>query len=166
DFLANSGVALGASRGVVVDDRLRASVPGIYAAGDVAEHAWRALQLWEPAREQARVAGRNMAGGDVTYRPGAHYFATRLYDLDFASVGNIAPTDNTEPLVDFPRSTGRIAYRKVVVRQGRLVGALMLGEREERVRQRGRAFKRLIDEGIEIGAIRDRLLDPTFDHNG
>jgi NADPH-dependent 2,4-dienoyl-CoA reductase/sulfur reductase-like enzyme/pSer/pThr/pTyr-binding forkhead associated (FHA) protein len=166
DFLANSGVALGASRGIVVDDRLRGSVPGIYAAGDVAEHGGRTLQLWEPAREQARVAGRNMAGGDVAYRPGAHYFATRLYDLDFASVGNIAPADNVEPLVDFPRRTGRISYRKVVVKQGRLVGALMLGEREERVRQRGRAFKRLIDEGVEIGAIRDRLLDPNFDLNG
>jgi NADPH-dependent 2,4-dienoyl-CoA reductase/sulfur reductase-like enzyme/pSer/pThr/pTyr-binding forkhead associated (FHA) protein len=166
DFLANSGVSLGASRGVVVDERLRASIPGVYAAGDVAEHAGRTLQLWEPAREQARVAGCNMAGGDVAYRPGAHYFATRLYDLDFASVGSIASDASAEAIVDFPRRTGRISYRKVVIKNGRLVGALMLGEREERVRQRGRAFKRLIDGGIEIGAIRDRLLDPTFDLTG
>jgi pSer/pThr/pTyr-binding forkhead associated (FHA) protein len=107
-----------------------------------------------------------MAGGDVAYRPGAHYFATRLYDLDFASVGNIASEPNAEPIVDFPRQTGRISYRKIVVKNGRLVGALMLGEREERVRQRGRAFKRLIDGGIEIAPIRDRLLDPTFDLTG
>jgi pSer/pThr/pTyr-binding forkhead associated (FHA) protein len=166
DFLANSGVSLGASRGVVVDERLRASIPGVYAAGDVAEHAGRTLQLWEPAREQARVAGRNMAGGDDTYRPGAHYFATRLYDLDFASVGSIAADASAEPIVDFPRRTGRISYKKLVIKNGRLVGALMLGEREERVRQRGRAFKRLIDGGVEIGSIRDRLLDPTFDLTG
>jgi pSer/pThr/pTyr-binding forkhead associated (FHA) protein len=166
DFLANSGLTLGKSRGVVVDDKLRASLAGVYAAGDVAEHAGRTLQLWEPAREQARVAGHNMTGGDAAYRPGAHYFATRLYDLDFASVGSVGSDPSAEPIVDFPRRTGRISYRKVVIKNGRLVGALMLGEREERVRQRGRAFKRLIDEGIEIAAIRDRLLDPTFDLTG
>jgi NADPH-dependent 2,4-dienoyl-CoA reductase/sulfur reductase-like enzyme/pSer/pThr/pTyr-binding forkhead associated (FHA) protein len=166
DFLANSSVTLGKSRGIVVDDRLRASAPGVFAAGDVAEHGGRTLQLWEPAREQARVAGQNMTGRDLTYRPGAHYFATRLYDLDFASVGTVATDPAAEPLVDFPRKTGRISYRKILIKNGRLVGALMLGEREERVRQRGRAFKRLIDEGIEVATIRDRLLDPTFDLTG
>src|SRR5260221_14075334 len=158
DFLANSGVTLGKSRGIVVDERLRASAPGIFAAGDVAEHGGRTLQLWEPAREQARVAGHNMTGGDMISRPGAHYFATRLYDLDFASVGTVATDAGAESLIDFPKKTGRISYRKIVIKNGHLVGALMLGEREERVRQRGRAFKRLIDEGIEIASIRDRLL--------
>jgi NADPH-dependent 2,4-dienoyl-CoA reductase/sulfur reductase-like enzyme len=165
DFLASSGIALGKSRGIVVDDHLRASLPGVFAAGDVAEHQGRALQLWEPARQQARVAAHNMTGRDLTYQPGAHYLATRLYDLDFASVGDVTSA-GAEPIVDFPRRTGRISYRKVLVKDGRLIGALMIGEREERVRQRGRTFKRFIDEGIDVSSIKEKLLDPAFDLNG
>jgi NADPH-dependent 2,4-dienoyl-CoA reductase/sulfur reductase-like enzyme len=165
DFLQNSGLALGRSRGVVVDDHLRASQASVFAAGDVVEHQGRTLQLWEPARQQARVAAFNMTGGDLAYRPGAHYLATRLYDLDFASVGDVT-SDRAEPIVDFPRKTGRISYRKVLVKDGRLIGALMIGEKEERVRQRGRTFKRFIDEGIDVTSIKDRLLDPAFDLNG
>jgi len=165
DFLQSSGLALGKSRGIVVDDHLRGSLPDVFAAGDVAEHKGRTLQLWEPARQQARVAAHNMTGGNVTYNPGAHYLATRLYDLDFASVGDVTIAD-AEPIVDFPRRTGRISYRKVLVKEGRLIGALMIGEREERVRQRGRTFKRFIDEGIDVSSIKDKLLDAAFDLNG
>jgi len=46
-----------------------------------------------------------------------------------------------------------------------LIGALMLGEREERVRQRGRLWKRFIDERIDISSIVNKLLDPSFDPN-
>ena len=46
------------------------------------------------------------------------------------------------------------------------IGALMIGEREERVRQRGRTFKRFIDEGIDVSSIKDKLLDAAFDLNG
>jgi len=165
DFLQNSGLALGKTRGIVVDDHLRASLPNVFAAGDVAEHQGRTLQLWEPARQQARVAAHNMSGGNLTYQPGAHYLATRLYDLDFASVGDVT-SERAEPIVDFPRRTGRISYRKVLVKDGRLIGALMIGEREERVRQRGRTFKRFIDEGIDVRSIKDKLLDSGFDLNG
>jgi pSer/pThr/pTyr-binding forkhead associated (FHA) protein len=149
----------------VVDDHLRASQPGVFGAGDVVEHQGRTLQLWEPARQQARIAAFNMTGGDIAYQPGAHYLATRLYDLDFASVGDVT-NDRAEAIIDFPRKTGRISYRKVLVKDGRMIGALMIGEKEERVRQRGRTFKRFIDEGIDVGSIKDKLLDPAFDLNG
>ncbi|HKQ68018.1 MAG TPA: FAD-dependent oxidoreductase, partial [Polyangiaceae bacterium] len=166
DCLQGSGVALGKNGAVVVDDCLRASMPGVFAAGDVAEHRGRSLQLWEPARAEGRIAGFNMTGQSLAYQPGSHYFATRLYDLDFASVGSLGSDPLARPFVDFPRRTGRISYRKVLIKNGRLVGAVMLGEREERVRQRGRAFKKLIDEGIEVEAIQDKLLDPSFDLGG
>ena len=58
-----------------------------------------------------------------------HYFATRLFDLDFARLGRIERAPGREELIDFPRGTGQIAYRKLVIEDGRLVGALMIGER-------------------------------------
>ena len=179
DFLAGSGVTLGARGGVVVDDRLQSSAPRIFAAGDVAELAGRLSQKWEPARVQGQIAALNMAGGDHRYAPGVEYFATRLYDLDFASVGAIGgaeagadgdrrsgPAAPIEELCEKPRNTGRIAYRKLLLQGGKLVGALMLGEREERVRQRGTLYKRLIDEAVDVSAVKAELLDPTFDLRG
>src|SRR5262249_47347417 len=141
----------------------------VYAAGDIAEFSGRLLQLWEPARHQGRIAAVNMTGGDAAYSPGVHYMATRLYDLDFASLGTTSlpiSTPGAEEIVDYPKRTGSISYRKLVLQSGKLVGALLLGEREEKVRARGRAFKRLIDEGRDISAIKGLLLDPSFDIAG
>lgn len=71
DFLRGSGVKIGT--GVIVDDRLRTSVPGIFAAGDCAElydENTREVRInfgWRSAIKQGRLAGENMAGGGKRY---------------------------------------------------------------------------------------------------
>src|SRR5450432_1915342 len=114
EFLANTGIQLSQNGAVAVDQRMQSSVAGVWAAGDVASVAGEWLALWEPARLQARVAAQNMRGGRAEHRPGAHYFATRLFDLDFARIGQIERREGTSELIDFPRGTGQIAYRKLV----------------------------------------------------
>lgn len=159
-----SGIKVGANGGVEVDAQMRTSVPNIYAAGDVAAHQGKLLQLWEPARHQARVAAANILGRPEKWAPGVHYMATRLYDLDCASIGAVAQTvPGAEELVDFPQRTGRISYRKLVIKDNRVIGALMFGEKEARVRRFGRALKRLVDAQADISKIRGELLDPAFD---
>lgn len=149
-----------------VDRTLSTSAPGVWAAGDVASVEGEQLGLWEPARHQGRVAAANMCGAAEQYRPGAHYFATRLFDLDFARVGDISETADSRALVDFPRGTGHIAYRKLVVQNGRVKGALLLGERQARVRGIGRGLKRLLDAQTDVASVAERLLDPSFDVAG
>ena len=151
---------------VKVDDTLASSAPGIWAAGDVANVAGEQLGLWAPARAQGRVAAANMCGQREQYRPGAHYFATRLFDLDFARVGDIADGPGRTPLVDLPRGTGHIAYRKLVLEGGRVRGVLLIGERQAKVRAVGRGLKRLIDTGADVSAVAGRLLEPSFDVAG
>jgi NADPH-dependent 2,4-dienoyl-CoA reductase/sulfur reductase-like enzyme/pSer/pThr/pTyr-binding forkhead associated (FHA) protein len=166
-FLTGSGIAV--DRGVTVDDRMQTSVNAIYAAGDVAEvfdealGARRSIGLWEVAGLQARVAARNMAGGDEPYRLGAVYHATRLFDLDFAAVGDQSARPADDVRIDFPRGKGRIAYRKLILRDGVVAGACMLGSRSERVRLRGRALQRLATERVDVTSVADRLLDSAFD---
>ena len=166
EFLQDSGIEIakdekrGTLLGVTVDKNMRTNVPNVYAGGDVIN---RTLGLWEPARLQGRVAGRNMVGGEESYEAGEHYFATRLYDLDFASVGSITEKPGDKVLIDFPRGSGRIAYRKLVIRENRLVGALMLGQRKENVRKYGLFYKQLIERKLDIAAVADRLLDSSFD---
>lgn len=71
DYLKGSGVKVGT--GVIVDDRLRTSVPGIFAAGDCAElydEKTREVRInfgWRSAIRQGRLAGENMAGGGKRY---------------------------------------------------------------------------------------------------
>jgi NADPH-dependent 2,4-dienoyl-CoA reductase/sulfur reductase-like enzyme len=71
DYLKGSGVKVGT--GVIVDERLRTSVPGIFAAGDCAElydEKTREVRInfgWRSAIKQGRLAGENMAGGGKRY---------------------------------------------------------------------------------------------------
>ena len=163
EFLANTGLTLAPNGAVAVDSRLRSSVPNVWAAGDVANVAGEWLALWEPARLQARAAAQNMRGANVEHRPGAHYFATRLFDLDFARIGKIERHEGSQEIIDLPRGTGQIAYRKLVFSGGVLCGALMIGERALRVRAIGRNMKRLIDAAVDVSEIKHRLLDAGFD---
>ncbi|MGH9266630.1 MAG: FAD-dependent oxidoreductase, partial [Acidimicrobiales bacterium] len=170
EFLEGSGVAM--NRGVPVDEHMATNLPNVYAGGDIAEvmdpasRRTRILGLWEPARHHGRVAGINMAGGSETWHMEVGYNATRLYDLDLAAVGESIEKPGDEVAVDFPRTGGRISYRKLVFRSGKLAGGLLLGQRKERVRQRGRLLRKVIAAGAEVSSVRDLLLDPFFDLAG
>ena len=56
----DAGLEVG--RGVLVDDNLRASAPGVWAVGECAEHRGTVYGLWAPVLEQARAAGAAIAG--------------------------------------------------------------------------------------------------------
>ena len=71
-----AGLPVGASGGLVVDERQRTTDPDIYAVGDAVETVQLVtgkptrIPLAGPANKQGRVAGANAAGGDLTF-PGA-----------------------------------------------------------------------------------------------
>ncbi|MFI7315755.1 NAD(P)/FAD-dependent oxidoreductase [Streptomyces venezuelae] len=122
-------------RGVVVDDLLRTSDPRIRAVGDCAEHAGRVYGLATPAVEQADTLAAALGhtpDDEAAPRP---YTGTRTLTrltlpgpgpLDLAAFGDPEPRpdDDVVQLADATRGT----YRKVVVRGGRLVGGVLLGE--------------------------------------
>ena len=166
ELLEHSGVAREPNGAVKVNTSLATSAPGVWAAGDVASVDGEQLGLWQPARNQARVAAINMCGGQEQYLPGVHYFATRLFDLDFARLGEIDDAPGRTALIDFPRGTGHIAYRKLVIEGGRVKGALLIGEKQARVRTIGRGVKHLIDSGADVSTVSAQLLDPSFDVAG
>jgi len=165
EFLRGGPITLTPSGAILVDDEMRTPVPNVFAAGDVAAVNGKLLQLWEPARVQGRVAADNARGGKSKWAPGAFYMATRLYDLDFAGAGDVDPPD-TETIVDFPQKTGKISYRKLWLKSGKLVSFMLIGERAEQVRKKGRLYKRLIDETVDVSSIKQRLLERAFDLAG
>ncbi|MEU9589524.1 NAD(P)/FAD-dependent oxidoreductase [Streptomyces sp. NPDC048219] len=119
------------ARGVVVDDELRTSDPRIRAVGDCAEHAGTVYGLAAPALEQAGALAALLAGDRAARYTGTRSL-TRLTltgpdsPFDLAAFGETDPRpgDDVVQLADATRGT----YRKVVVRDDRLVGGVLVGE--------------------------------------
>ncbi|MCQ9180348.1 FAD-dependent oxidoreductase [Streptomyces sp. IBSBF 2953] len=123
-----AGIAV--HKGVLVDDRLLTSDPHIRAVGDCAQHDGTVYGLAAPALEQADVLAASLAGD-----PDARYTGTRALTrltlagnsaFDLAAFGETEPRpgDDVVQLADATRGT----YRKVVVRDDRLVGGVLVGE--------------------------------------
>ncbi|CAL9554207.1 MULTISPECIES: NAD(P)/FAD-dependent oxidoreductase [Streptomyces] len=122
---------LDVAKGVVVDDELRTSDPYVHAIGDCVQHAGTVYGLATPALEQADALAALLAG-DTTSRYTGTRSLTRLtltgpdspFDLAAFGETEVLPGDDVVQLADATRGT----YRKVVVRDDRLVGGVLVGE--------------------------------------
>ncbi len=151
---------LAVNRGIAVDSRLRTTAEGIYAAGDCAEFEGRVYGILPAAWEQARAAAQNMAGQETLYSGTIPSTTLKVVGVDLTSIGEVQPTG--DGFVELRRSepeAGR--YVKLVLREGRLVGAILLGER-----RRVRLFNRLIAKQADVSAYAERLLEPDFEPSG
>ncbi|MFI6508881.1 FAD-dependent oxidoreductase [Streptosporangium sp. NPDC050855] len=117
------------ARGIVVDDEMRTDDPSIFAIGECAEHRGRVYGLVAPAWEQAAVVADLVTGTDKTARYRGSRLVTRLKarSVELAAMGETHLTEDDAEVVRFShRATG--TYRKLVIRDGRLVGVILLGE--------------------------------------
>jgi nitrite reductase (NADH) large subunit len=114
------------NRGIVVDDHLQAGAPGIFALGECAEHRGICYGLVEPAYEQAHVLARHLAGRASTY--GGSVVATNLKvsGVSVFSAGDFIGADGSESIVLNDASGG--TYKKLVLSDGRLTGAVLVGD--------------------------------------
>ncbi|MEV6592882.1 NAD(P)/FAD-dependent oxidoreductase [Streptomyces acidicola] len=129
---------LAVHKGVLVDDELRTSDPRIRAIGDCTQHDGQVYGLATPALEQADVLAELLAaergagaGADAAARYTGTRALTRLtlaggdfFDLAAFGEPDPRPGDDVVQLADATRGT----YRKVVVRDDRLVGGVLVGE--------------------------------------
>jgi len=114
------------ANGVIVNEYLEASLPGIYAAGDIAFFPYQALgkqtrvEHWDNALNQGKWAGRNMAGArePYTYMP---YFFSDLFEFGYEAVGEVDA--RLETFADWQKEndTGVIYYLK----DNKVRGAMM-----------------------------------------
>jgi assimilatory nitrate reductase electron transfer subunit len=125
DLAEQTGLAV--DRGILVDDRLRTSDPRVFAIGDCAQHDGIVAGLVAPAWDQARVVADIVTGAQPLARYARRPVVTRLKaaGIDLAAMGDA--TDNDGEVVTFT-DPARGTYAKLVVRQDRLAGAIMLGD--------------------------------------
>lgn len=125
--LGGTGVILG--QGVVVDGHMATSLPGVYAAGDVAEPLEVLQQrhlpstIWPSAAEGGRVAGLNMAGVPATFSGALRMNSVEILGVRVISAGLWEGGDAYTSL-----DAERPLYRKLICAGGRLDGFLLLGD--------------------------------------
>ncbi len=132
ELAAEAGIATG--QGIVVDRYQQTSLPDVYAAGDVCqvkdELAGRAVipGRWDTAVEQGRVAGYNMAGGKRVVNEYIAMHAGQYGPLPVVTLGLGNAKPDREYRIYTLAQPERGLYRRLVFQNGRLVGAIFLGD--------------------------------------
>jgi len=84
-------------RGILVDGALRTSAPGVWAAGDCAEHpGGRITGLWHAAEHQGRLAARSMAGDEIAFDDPPFRLKTDVFGGTWFSAGRIDGDESPE----------------------------------------------------------------------
>jgi nitrite reductase (NADH) large subunit len=120
----DAGIA--ANRGIVVDDCLQTGAADIFALGECAEHRGICYGLVEPAYEQARVLARHLAGGAVNYAGSVVATNLKVSGVSVFSAGDFMGAEGSEAIVLSDARGG--TYKKLVIAQGRLTGAVLIGD--------------------------------------
>ena len=114
------------NRGIVVDDVLQTNADGIFALGECAEHRGICHGLVEPAYEQARVLARHLAGRDAAYQGSVVATNLKVSGVSVFSAGDFIGAEGSESIVLSDLRRG--AYKKLVISEGRLSGAVLIGD--------------------------------------
>jgi nitrite reductase [NAD(P)H] large subunit len=120
---------LAADQGLVVDDRLRTSHPEIFAAGDSIQHRGKVYGIIPASFDQARTAAYNMLGQEKKYEGTVPANTLKVAGLYVTSLGLVNPEgQGYEEIRKFSKEEG--VYKKVVLQDGALVGAVWMGTKK------------------------------------
>src|SRR6266581_1869424 len=144
-----AGIAV--NRGIVVDDHLQTAAPDVFAIGECAEHRGICYGLVEPAYEQARVLARHLAGRTAAYSGSVVATNLKVSGVSVFSAGDFMGADGSEAIVlnDVRHGT----YKKLVISDGRLIGAVLVGDVGDAL-----WYLELIRSGESIAGIRNRMM--------
>jgi len=152
---------LNVNRGIAVDEFLRTSDPDIYALGDVCEFRGIVWAMIPPALDEAKVAASRMLGLE-----GSNYSGTipsntlKVVGFDLTSIGTVRSA-HEPPEPDYEEfkalSQDGTIYKKFVVKDGRLIGAILLGTKKDSLK-----VAKMIKDGTSVEDFKQHLSDPAF----
>ena len=143
---------LDVNRGIVVADNLSTTDPDIFAIGECVEHRGLCFGLVAPIWDMAKVCAHHLAGGEtLLFAPQASSTRLKITGIDVFSAGSLnAGEDEDEVLLQDAR---RRAYRKLVLRDGRVVGTVLYGDVTD-----GAWYFDLIRKGTDVSDLADRMI--------
>ena len=160
-FLKESGVEV--NRGIVVNAIMQTSADDIFAAGDVAEatdffsEQKNPMPIWPDAYIQGDIAGTAMAGGSKEYEGGLAMNSIEFFKVSTISMGITNPHNPSEYEIHAYQDIQNYQYRKIVLQNNRLVGAVLVGSVD-----RAGILAGLIKEKIDMTPFKESLLLPDF----
>ncbi|MBD0379998.1 nitrite reductase large subunit NirB [Paenibacillus sedimenti] len=125
---ADSGIET--NRAIVVNDYMETNVPGVYAVGECAEHRGMVYGLVAPLYEQGKVLAKRICGAETEGYPGSIlYSQLKVSGVEVFSAGEIRDAEITTSVkaIDGIRNT----YKKIAVRDNKIVGAVLFGDSSE-----------------------------------
>ncbi len=144
---------LDVNRGIIVDDFMATSEPGIFAVGECIEHHGQTFGLVGPLWEQARVCAGALCGDlPEPYVAPVPHTSLKVTGVDVFSAGVLEARDDGDDELTV-RDAGSRQYKKLIVRDGRLAGAILYGEITD-----GPWFVELMESKRDIAPLRDSLI--------
>jgi NAD(P)H-nitrite reductase large subunit len=159
DLAKDAGITT--DRGIVVNDRMETSVENIYSAGDCAQGPEIVTGMTMPipvipvASTQGMVAGNNMAGKRHSYRGGLALNSMQFGGVQIVSYGFIKDERDGEVLKSV--DPARKIYKKVIIKNGRITGAIFVKDID-----RTGIFRHLIEKRIDVTSFKEHLLASNF----
>lgn len=115
-------------QGIVVDNQMRTSIDGIYAAGDSAQFGERVIGLWPVSLEMGRVAGATAAGDWIEFKMPTLSTMLAAFDREIFSLGEVNfPDDQVRTVVVNDPPAGY--FKKSYLKDGVLVGEIIIAPR-------------------------------------
>jgi len=139
-------------RGLVVDDFMRTSDENIFAVGECVEHRGQCYGLVAPLYEMARTLAASLAGETPPgYVGSALSTKLKVTGVDLFSAGDFAETDEKDELVF--RDPARGIYKRIVLRDDRIVGAVLYGATAD-----GSWYFDLLKKNANVASMRETLV--------
>ncbi|MFV5695493.1 molybdopterin-dependent oxidoreductase [Flavobacterium sp. LB3P122] len=152
ELAKESGISCG--RGVKVNQYLQSSNPNIFAIGEIAEFNNQLFGITSAAEEQADVLANFMAGDVSSFYKGSVLMnILKLEDINLCSIGEVEIPDNDAYEEIVFADLGKRYYKKCIVKNDLLVGAILMGDKNEFAE-----FKTMIESKIELSDKRNTLL--------
>lgn len=141
------------NRGIVVTDDMRTSDREIFAVGECVEHRGNVFGLVAPIWDQAKVCAARLAG-DEEARFELKTLATslKITGVDVFSAGALMAADQADDEITL-RDDFRGLYKKIVLRDGKLVGAVLYGDVAD-----GQWYLKMMRDKEDVSALRERLI--------
>lgn len=140
------------NRGIVVSDTLQTYDPSIYALGECIEHRGDTFGLVAPLYDQAKVLANHLSEhGVAQFQTLPTATKLKVTGINLFSVGEFLETEECETL--FYRDKSKNIYKKLVLKNNQLIGAVLYGETQE-----GAFYNELLDNKTDISNIRPYLM--------
>jgi len=155
-----SSTGIKTNRGIIVNRHMATTSPDVYACGDVAEvydfvyEENRLTPIWPNAYIGGRVAGFNMAGILTEYQGGTAMNSMKYFGVNVVSSGMVTPPDDNYEIISQKQDD---TYKKVVLKDGRIVGMIFAGD----IEKSGIVYNLILDR-VNVEAFKQVLITDDF----